>query len=116
MDVFNSRSSMKQIKPFELKDILVTQIQTKGDEMLDKFVPILTYLYQNAAALNMLPDDKAMLILKCVSNMIKCNVSLSSVFFGLLSSSGVYIQLLIYTILKHLSGNYDCDEQCRIYC
>lgn len=69
-----SRNNYKYIKPFELKDMFIQQIKASGEEILSKFVPVLTYMYQhNPASLRGLSLEKQTKILDCASNMIKCN-------------------------------------------
>lgn len=68
------KARYKYIKPFELKDMFTQQIKTAGDEIIAKFVPMLTYMYQhNPASLRNASPEKQAKILDCATHMIKMN-------------------------------------------
>ncbi|CAG7837267.1 unnamed protein product [Allacma fusca] len=60
-------------KPHELKEILQTQIKENGDEIMNKYIPLLTHLYSNLRGLHFLSKEKAVPLLDCAANVITSN-------------------------------------------
>lgn len=56
--------------------MFINQVKSTGEEIIAKFVPILTYMYQHSpSTLRNMSADRQAKILECATNMIKCNVS-----------------------------------------
>lgn len=70
---FLSRGS-NYMRPIELRDIILNQIRSNGDMFLQKFIPQLVRIFQNANALKSVNKSKQELIMECASHMIVSDV------------------------------------------